>query len=476
MTFTTIEFAYFLAVTFLIYYITPNRFKWMVLLGANGYFYYQTGMRGFLFLLGTILVSYICALLIEKTGRKIWCLFLTIILFVGMMCIMRTPLGGLIMPLGLSFYSMQCIGYCIEVHRGSVEAEKNILKYATYISFFPHVLQGPFADYTELKTEIFKEHPFKYDNAVRGVYRFAYGLMKKLVIADRISYAIDCVFESGDGYFGLTILFVMFLYAFQLYCDFSGYMDMACGVAIMLDIKIRENFNVPYASKSMAEFWRRWHMSLGLWFKNYVFYPVQRTELCGRIRKHFKVKKNKYAMNVVPSVIGLVCVWTLIGLWHGFDWNYLLYDWICGLIIIFSELMKPVYDRVNGLCPKFFKSRFVDALRVVRTFILVSFTFAIFRPKTVAITINLFKNMFMGIGIKTMFEFVYWHLYDLYLVVIPLTIVLIVDIMKYKNIDVYEKLHKCNFLVRYAVYIAGILLIYITKGDLEAIGFAYSIF
>lgn len=476
MTFTTLSFAYFMAVTFLIYYIIPNRFKWMVLLVANTYFYYQTGLRGFLFLIGTIVVSYLFGLLIEKTGSKIWCIWLTIVLFVGMMCVMRTSVGSLIMPLGLSFYSMQCIGYCIEVHRGSTKAEKNIFKYATYISFFPHVLQGPFADYNELKEEIFRPHPFNYSNAVRGMYRFTYGLMKKLVLADRISYVINTVYENSDAYYGMTVLLVMFLYAIQLYADFSGYMDMAQGAALLLDIKMRENFNVPYMSKSMAEFWRRWHISLGLWFKNYVFYPVQRTDICTKIRKSMKKKGNKYAMNVLPSVIGLTCVWTLIGLWHGFDWNYLLYDWICGLIIIFSELMKPIYDKVNNVAPRFFKSKPMDALRIVRTFVLVSFTFLLFRPDTVEISMNMFKNLFSGIGVKTMFEFMYWHSYDLFLVVVPLIIVTVVDALKYREIDVCERFHKMNFLIRYSVYILGILLIYITKGDLSEVAFAYSVF
>ena len=476
MTFTTIDFAVFMIIAFLIFYIVPKRFQWMVLLLANGYFYYQTGWKSFLFLVGTILVSYLFGRLIEKTGQKRYVIVITLILFVAMMAVMRLPFASAIMPLGLSFYSLQCIGYCIEVYRGTTPAEKNPAKYALFVSFFPHVLQGPFADYNELKEELYMPHSFDYDKCVRGLYRIAFGLMKKLVIADRISYVIDGVYDAGDGYYGFTILLVMILYAIQLYTDFSGYMDMAVGCALLFGIKIRENFNVPYGSKSMAEFWRRWHISLGLWFKNYVFFPVQRTELCNRIRKSMKKKKNRYGMTVIPSVIGLTVLWTLIGLWHGFDWNYLCYDWFCGAIIILSELLKPVYDKINGLAPKVFQSKFMDGVRILRTFLLVAFSFLFFRPDTLGITLTMMKNLFVKPDLYAMAEFIYWHTYDLFLIAVPLLILGVVDAMKYKEIDVVEKVHKLHPILRYSIYILGLVLIYVAKGDMGSNGFAYYVF
>ncbi|MBE5894447.1 MAG: MBOAT family protein [Lachnospiraceae bacterium] len=476
MTFTTMSFAWFMLATFFIYYIVPKRFQWMVLLAANGYFYYQTGYKSFLFLVGTILVSYLFGLLIEKTGQKRYVIILTVLIFVAMMTVMRLPFASFIMPLGLSFYSLQCIGYCIEVYRGTTPAEKNPARYALFVSFFPHVLQGPFADYNELKAELFAPHSFDYDTCVRGCYRIFFGVMKKLVIADRISYIVNLVYETGEGYYGFTVLLVMVLYAIQLYADFSGYMDMAVGCALLLGIRIRENFNVPYGSKSMAEFWRRWHISLGLWFKNYVFFPVQRTELCNRIRKSMKKKKNRYGMTVIPSVIGLTVLWTLIGLWHGFDWNYLCYDWFCGLVIIASELLKPVYDKVNGLSPKVFQSKFMDGLRTLRTFLLVAFSFLFFRPDTLGITFTMMKNLFVKPDLYAAAEFVYWHSYDLFLIAVPLIVLAVVDAMKYKEIDVVAKVHSLHPVLRYCIYIAALLLIYIAKGDTGTIGFAYYVF
>lgn len=476
MTFTTTEFAIFMAITFCIYYIVPKKLQWIVLLLANAYFYYQAGLPAMLFLVGTILLTYGAGLLIEKTGQKKIVIVTIILLLCALMVVMRMPFANIYMPLGLSFYTLQCIGYCVDVHRQMVPAEKNPAKYALYISFFPHVLQGPFEDYSELSKQLLAEHHFDYEQCVYGIYRIAFGLVKKLIIADRIGYIVDAVYETGEGYYGLTVFVVMLLYAIQLYADFSGYMDMAVGMSQMLGIKIQENFNVPYGSKSMTEFWRRWHMSLGLWFKNYVFYSVQRMEFIGKIRKAMKAKKNRYAMNVIPSVISLTVVWTLIGLWHGFDWNYLCYDWFCGLLIILAEIMKPVYDKINDSAPKIFKSKWMDVLRVIRTYIVVSFSFLLFRPATMEITVRLFKNMFSHLYFRNMGEFLYWNVYDLFLIAIPLIVMGIVDGMKYKGINVCEKLHKLPAPVRYLIYVIGLLMLYICKGDLTGKGFAYYVF
>lgn len=476
MTFTTKEFALFMAVLFCIYYIVPKKIQWMVLLLGNIYFYYQVGWQAMAFLAATMLFSYLAGLVIEKSKQRVSVIASTVVLFCAMLVIMRMPFASFIMPLGLSFYTLQCIGYCIDVHRQMVPAERNFAKYALYISFFPHVLQGPFADYKELREQLLAPHAFSYDKCCYGLYRFVFGLMKKLVLADRIAYIIDCVYETGEGYYGATVLLTMVLYAIQLYADFSGYMDMAVGCAALLGIEIRENFQVPYGAKSMAEFWRRWHISLGLWFKNYVFYSVLRTNLCTKLRQAMKKKKNRYGMNVLPTVLALTVVWTLIGLWHGFDWNYLCYDWFCGLIIISAELLKPVYDKIGASCPKVFQSKWMDGLRIVRTFLLVSFSFLFFRPDTLAITFRLMGNLFEKPYLRPMAEFVYWHIYDVFLILVPLILLGIVDGMKYKGIQVYEKIHKLPWPIRYMIYVGGLLLIYICKGDLASGGFAYYVF
>ena len=477
MTFTTLTFAYFFIAVFLLYYIVPKKWQWIVTLLASMVFYFEAGIPGFIMMLLSVMVSWASALFIEKAKNKASLIFaVSVLIFIVVLVLMRTPFGSLVMPLGLSFYTLQCIGYVTEVYRESTEAQKNPLRVLLYVSFFPHILQGPFEDYNELKSRLEEGHDFNYDNVCNGAGRFALGLLKKLVLADRIGYIVDPVFEDASGYYGFTIIFVMALYTVQLYADFSGYMDMAVGMSKMLGIEIRENFNVPYASKSMAEFWRRWHMSLGLWFKVYVFYPMLRTKFCSGVSSYFKKKKNKYLMKTLPTAIALTVNWTLIGLWHGFDANYLCYDWFCGAVIIFSEFLRPVYASVNDKAPKVFKSKFMDALRVVRTFIIVMFSFMMFRPTELSTSFLMMKEIFIKADIGGCANFIYNNIYDLFLIVVPFVILLVVDIFKYREKDILTMIHSLNPVFRWCIYIAVALLIYVCKGDRSAAGFAYYIF
>lgn len=482
MRITGTDFGIFVAILFAIYYIVPKKCQWIVLLAGNIFFYCHYKLPAVIFLFVTILFTYIAGLITDscpsRSNKRLISMITVVTIFVALLVIMRlTTFASIIDPMGLSFYSLMCMGYVIDVQREAVPAKKNPLRLALYLSYFPHIIQGPFDDYAELDKQLSSPHYFNYDKAVKGVYRIFFGLIKKLIISDRISInIIDAVYADPTGYHGLTVIITMILYAIQLYCDFSGYMDIVCGVSELFDIDIRENFNAPFLSKSMAEFWRRWHISLGLWFKNYVFYPVQRTKLCNNIRKSMKKKGNRYAMTTFPSVIGLICLWTLIGLWHGFDANYLFYDWFCGLVIIFSELMGPVYDRINGLMPKFSKSTFADFLRIVRTFIIVCFSFLIFRANTISDFWILFREIFAKFDFKAAAEFIYWHAYDFFIIAPAVLALIIVDIMKYKNIDVYEKIHRLPFVIRYAGYILIPIYYYVCKCIMTGISFAYSMF
>ncbi len=477
MLFTTLEYAYFFAAVFLIYHLIPERFKWVVLCAASGYFYFKAGVYAFVLLAAISLVSYAGALLIDRHRKKSGILLTASVLIILLtMALMRLPFVSFIMPLGYSFYALQCIAYMTEVQREGIEVMKNPLKVFLYVSYFPHVLQGPFEDPSEYMAELFAGHGFSYEKAREGLLRILWGLLKKLVIADRIGYIVDPAFEDPAGCTGFRVLYVMALYTIQLYADFSGYMDMAVGSSKMLGIEIRENFNVPYLSKSMAEFWRRWHMSLGLWFKAYVFYPVLRTKPCAALRTHFKKKKNRYLMNTLPTAVALTVNWTLIGLWHGFDANYLAYDWFCGAVIILSEFLKPVYDKVNS-SSKFFKSSFCDGLRVVRNFVLVMFSFMFFRPATLQDSFTLMGNAFHGMNLMQCLQMAYnVNSYDLFLIAVPLIMLIVADVLKYKGKDPVTLSAKAPTAVRWAVYIILILMIYIGKGDRSVPGPAYIVF
>ena len=477
MTFTTIQFAIFMAVLFISYYVIPKKFQWMVLLSGNMVFYCFAGIKSLVFLLCVMLFTYLFGILVAKSEkRKGLLLFFCVSVIICIMCIMRMGFSSYIKPLGLSYYALMCLSYVVNVYWGMSKAEYNPLKLMLYISYFPHVIQGPFDDVNELKDSFFKEHNFDYDYSCRCIIRIGYGLMKKLVLADRIGNIVANVFNSPSDYYGLTVVMCVVLYAFELYADFSGYMDIAVGCSGLFGIKIKENFNVPFLAKSMEEFWRRWHMSLGIWFKNYVFYGVQRWKICGLIRSAMKKRKNKYLMKTLPTVIGLTVVWTLIGLWHGFDPNYLLYDWTCGVIIILSEILVPVYAAINNKNKRISGSGLMNALRVIRTFILVALTFVIFRASTVSDAFLIIRNMFTSSGISKACEYIYWNVYDFFLITPAFIVLIVVDILKYRNVDITEKIKKINPVCRYCIYIIGLLYIYIARHNGETVGFAYSIF
>lgn len=476
MNVTTFEFFRFVAVVFIIYYIMPKKYQWILLLISSGYFYYFCGVKDLMLLAGAVSVSWAAGLLLERLKHKAFLLTAVSCIFLIWLAMMRLPVKHFLIPAGLSFFGLQCIAYCIEVYRGTTAAEKNPAKYALYISFFPHILQGPFADYNALKEQFVKPHTLDYERTVKALYRIAYGLMKKLVIADRINSVLYEPFLTGKTGSGLTVVFFLLLYAIQLYADFSGYMDIALGVARLFDIELIENFDVPYGAKSMAEFWRRWHRSLGLYFRSYVFFPVLRSRPCMALQKHFKKKGSRYLMKTVPLVIALVVNWTLIGVWHGLKPTYLVYDWFCGALIIFSEILKPVYDKINGSAPRFFKSRFMEAFRMLRTFLLVAFSFLFFRADSLEICSSMIKGMLSAPGVWECAQFIYFHILDLFLLIIPVIIVLITDVCRYNGIDICEKLHKAPVPLRWTLYVCGILLICISKAEQGGIGFAYAVF
>ncbi len=487
-----------LFVCFMPVYALLRRRKWQMLvfvIAFSLYFYYKCSGWFFLLLVSTSVIDwFISRAMVEigsSAGRK-WLVALSVVISLSVLGFFKyanfflwnwnamvegnfQPLT-LILPVGISFYTFQSISYIVDVYRRKIAPAETWGEYLFFLSFFPALVAGPIVRAENFLPQLRENRRANHQEIYGGLWLILAGVIKKAVIADYIAQYNDLVFASPTGYSGFESLMGVIGYTMQIYCDFSGYSDMAIGLALIMGFRLDINFNLPYKSQSLTEFWRRWHISLGLWFKNYVFYPVQRTKLCDNIRKAMKKKKNRYGMNVFPTAISLTAVWTLIGLWHGFDWNYLCYDWFCGLIIISAELLKPVYDKVNRSAPKIFASGWMDMLRTLRTFLLVSFSFLFFRPDTMEVTIRMMRNLFAKPYVYQAAEFIYWHVYDLFLIAVPLLILGVVDGMKYKGIDVYERFHRFPAVVRYAVYVGGILLIYITKGDMSSGGFAYYVF
>jgi Predicted membrane protein involved in D-alanine export len=329
-----------------VYFLTPRKGKNAVLLLASLIFYGWGELRLLPLMAFTILLCYVCGLGIERSRKrkKLW-LLASIVISVGLLGVfkyadffigslntvtgLKIPLLHLALPVGISFYTFQCLSYTIDVYRGSVPAQKNLINFGAYVALFPQLIAGPIVRYADIARELeHREH--SWDNAAAGLRRFLVGLGKKVILADNFALLIRLFRQSGEK----SVLFYwMYAVAFTLniYFDFSGYSDMAIGLGRVLGFHFVENFNYPYLSGSVTEFWRRWHISLGSWFRDYVYIPMGGS----------RVSRWRWVLNILT-------VWMLTGLWHGAAWNFVLWGLLFAALLL-AEKWIPVLQRLPGV-------------------------------------------------------------------------------------------------------------------------------
>ena len=347
MVFSSIPFLYyFLPAVLAVYFLTPRKGKNAVLLLASLIFYGWGELRLLPLMAFTILLCYVCGLGIERSRKrkKLW-LLASIVISVGLLGVfkyadffigslntvtgLKIPLLHLALPVGISFYTFQCLSYTIDVYRGSVPAQKNLINFGAYVALFPQLIAGPIVRYADIARELeHREH--SWDNAAAGLRRFLVGLGKKVILADNFALLIRLFRQSGEK----SVLFYwMYAVAFTLniYFDFSGYSDMAIGLGRVLGFHFVENFNYPYLSGSVTEFWRRWHISLGSWFRDYVYIPMGGS----------RVSRWRWVLNILT-------VWMLTGLWHGAAWNFVLWGLLFAALLLVEKWI-PVLQRLPGV-------------------------------------------------------------------------------------------------------------------------------
>lgn len=347
MVFSSIPFLYyFLPAVLAVYFLTPRKGKNAVLLLASLIFYGWGELRLLPLMVFTILLCYVCGLGIERSRKrkKLW-LLASIVISVGLLGVfkyadffigslntvtgLKIPLLHLALPVGISFYTFQCLSYTIDVYRGSVPAQKNLINFGAYVALFPQLIAGPIVRYADIARELeHREH--SWENAAVGLRRFLVGLGKKVILADNFALLIRLFRQSGEK----SVLFYwMYAVAFTLniYFDFSGYSDMAIGLGRVLGFHFVENFNYPYLSGSVTEFWRRWHISLGSWFRDYVYIPMGGS----------RVSRWRWVLNILT-------VWMLTGLWHGAAWNFVLWGLLFAALLL-AEKWIPVLQRLPGV-------------------------------------------------------------------------------------------------------------------------------
>ena len=511
MSLTSMNFILFCLVLLIIYYVVPKRLQWGILLAASLYFYCMTGVKNVIFVLITSFTTYLATGQIQKLhdSQKAWLkenkktasreektahktainkkqklyMILTLLINFGIMCTFKyvhfaieqanAVIGAFhgepitdtiqwIVPLGVSFYTFQTMGYLVDVYWGKVEAEKNYLKVLLFVSFFPQMTQGPISNFKELTTELFKEHTFTYKRFSWGAQRMIWGYFKKLVVANIFSVWVNDVFANYNEYTGITVLCGAFMYSIEIYADFSGYMDIICGFSEILDIKLAENFEQPYFSKSVAEYWRRWHITLGAWFKTYIYYPIAVAKWNRNIGKAAQGKLGKTFGQTVPASIALVVVWLATGLWHGASWAYIAWGGVNGLFIIASLWLEPVNKYIKDKLHIKDTDRPFIIFQIVRTFILVTFIKVLPEVGTLSQGWGLWKRIFTEHTIHASFHGILPFItegYTFYAAMLGLVLIFVTDLIQVKQ-PVREWMEKhVPYIIRICIYAGFCVLI-----------------
>uniref|UniRef100_UPI00405758D4 MBOAT family O-acyltransferase n=1 Tax=Acetatifactor sp. TaxID=1872090 RepID=UPI00405758D4 len=419
MLFTSYEFIGFIAVLLVLYYLIPKKYQWVLLLIASYAFYCIADPRYLIYILTTTVTIYFAACMMDRNAAKqseylklhkdelskeekkdfkkrqkkirlrwtVACVLVNVgilvavkytnFIFENINAVLQMfgqtgqfSLCSLILPMGISFYTFQAMGYLIDVYRGTVPAEKNIFKFALFVSFFPQLIQGPISRFGDLSQTLYKEHHFDPKVVTYGLQRVLWGYFKKLVVADRILAGVTTIISDIDTYHGAYAFIGMVFYTIQLYADFTGGIDITIGIAESLGVTVQENFHRPYFSKSLKEYWRRWHISMCNWFRDYIFYPVSASGPLQKLSKFLRKNVNDTLGKRLPVYIASFMVWFTTGLWHGASWNFIVWGLGNWAVLMISEELEPLYLKFHNRFPV--EDKFVYKLfQVGRTFLLV---------------------------------------------------------------------------------------------------------
>jgi alginate O-acetyltransferase complex protein AlgI len=400
MLFNSIHFAIFFIVVTTLYFLIPHKHRWLLLLLASCYFY-MAFIPIYILILGfTIVIDYFAGIWLEKTEgkKKKYFLIASLIANIGVLAVFKyfnflndnisillstfgykntIPNLGILLPIGLSFHTFQAMSYTIEVYRGHQKAEYKFGIYALYVMFYPQLVAGPIERPQNLIHQFKEKHVFDYDRITSGLRLMAWGLFKKVVIADRLAIVVDTVYNNPEQYNSISLVIATVFFSFQIFCDFSGYSDMAIGAARVMGFKLMTNFNKPYQSKSINEFWKRWHISLSSWFRDYLY-----ISLGGN-----RVKIPRWYLN-------LFIVFLVSGLWHGANWTFVIWGALHGLFLIFSIVTKDLRKKVNRLL--YFDR--IPFLATLTTFVLVTFAWIFFRANNVNSALYIAGHIFTGLS------------------------------------------------------------------------------
>ncbi len=364
----------------------------------------------------------------------------------------RIPALKLFLPLGISFYTLQALGYLIDVYRKKYEAERNFSKVALFLLFFPQILEGPIGRFDKLADRLYEGQSANYENIIFGLERIAWGLFKKMVVADRLYMLVYKISESPSEYSGVASLMFIVCYTLQLYADFSGFIDIAIGGGQLFGIKMDENFRQPFFAKSAQEFWQRWHITLGSWLKDYVFYSVALSPKLNKACNKLKKKHKNHFTKMLPTAVALLAVWFCNGLWHGPEWKYIVFGLYYFVIIVSGMMLEPLFKKIAEKIKLNLDGKGWGIVRHLRTLLIIFVGETIFGAKNLKDAVHILGSVFvpyhgnffsLGLDYK---EFI--------IAVLGVITIFIVGIVKERGVDIRQNLYEKAVPVRWVTFLA----------------------
>lgn len=383
--------------------------------------------------------------------------------FIGITYNVTIP--SFLVPIGISFYTLQAVSYLFDVYRRKYPADRNLLRLALFMSFFPQIMEGPICRYTDTANSLWYAEKIKYSNFIAGSQRILFGIMKKLIIADRLNLLIRNVFLEYDKYDGFVIALSAILYTLQLYMDFSGTMDVALGSAQIFGIKLPENFQRPFFSRTISEFWKRWHITLGTWFKDYIFFPLSMSKPLKKLSTFLRKKLNNYYGTLISSSIALFCVWLYNGIWHGAGWHFIFFGMYHFILILGGNIIEPSIVKITKRLNINRKSLPYRILQIIRTGILVCIGELFFRSHGLSAGLRMFKKIITDFSLATLKDGTLFSFgmdkKDYFIVVVAVVLIFIISILQERGVNIRQAIARRNIVIQYTIYLALIMFIII---------------
>jgi len=476
MLFNSLSFLIFFPIVVLLYFVIPPKVRYIWLLIASYFFYMGWNAKYALLLLLSTVVTYVAGHLLyrwrDKSGHKKAVVAVGLVVNFGILFLFKyldfvvdtmqslgakvgitiaEPSFSLLLPVGISFYIFQAVGYMVDIYREKLVPEKNFLKYALFVSYFPQLVAGPIERSTRLLPQIKNLDKIKVWNLDRirsGALVMLYGYFLKMVIADRAALLVDTVFHANyySQYVGFTALVGAILFSIQIYCDFAGYTYIAIGASKVMGVELMNNFNTPYLATSIKDFWDRWHISLTSWFRDYLYFPLGGSRK-GKLRKY----------------VNIMIVFSVSGLWHGAAWHYVVWGMLHGFLRVMEEITEKLRTKVTALLQINTAALSYKAFRMAVTFVLVTIAWVFFRAESIGQALDLIKNMvtvwnpwvlfddsLLGLGLDGK---------DWNVLLFALLVMFVTECFQYKKVSLSGKFAEQNLLFQWGFFLVGILFI-----------------